>query len=705
MARRRRYGDKREITQDHTKALAEINSIIKGLGFSNDEIDAAKQELSKFMPTQVFLNRYGDQEGWAMLYAIYAPQIVHDYFREERGAAEKRQSPKARRLQYEELAGDHMDYVQSVFMGYHDDQDVFKGGVRSVAVAPEKDNPNRYVYDPTLKGREERPSICPHCGVSFWTKSAGNGDPQYQYIDGEPLREWRETEEEAPEHVRFNPTSGERAETGYSYCGGKHEVFDVTTDEGGLDIERAEQLSGLSWDELRSQNRVRSIEYQGGLRHFLVDEFLNDVEQSLGGNAAYKRFNQNWIYEKDGKLYRECRHPITLKSPNSVIQDRIARYTFNMSEKRSSGRVRKIKVYMCPECAGGFRDTEDITSGKGGAEKVNQVQCDDCGEWFNIDDLDEDMVYQMQWVDPQVSLNLSLQTEDGHTSELVDTISQKDIGYMEIEMAELLSLFQNEINKLSQSLNIRGSEYAKEILEDWVINGLDLREITDKYLGDLYQLHFTQCLDCGYTMEEKSNPDAAAKAKYDQGLPVAMIQCPNRQDPRHQVDLPHDQTPAQEQQVERVNPWVRNKEEHEDLQMSRDEEVARKMSEKEIADNLADPEQRRRYLGTNLVYHGRAPKRSGEVGQSWLVDLEQNTSEKLPAGDPRAYKGDHGIITRHIYAPAQRLIQDILNKLRENPAIISKHEDVLDTLDKWIRELGESAGRVARVKGFCKIGR
>lgn len=707
MARRRRYADKRELTPEHTKALAEINNIINSLGFSPEEVDAAKQELSKFMPSKVFLDRFGDQEGWAMLYAVYAPQIVNDYFREEKGA-EKRQSPRSRRYQYEELAGDFMDYVQSVFMGYHDDQDMFRGGVRSVAVAPEEDNPNRYVYDATMKNK--RPSVCPHCGVSFWPKSAGNCDPDYQYIDGEPIREWRATEEEAPEHIRFNPTTGEK-ETGYSYCGGKFEIFDVTTQEGGIDIERAEQISGQSWDELRSQNRIRTIEYEGGMRYFLVDPYLNEVEHLLGGDVAYKKFNQGWIVEQNGQLFRQCRHPITLKSPHSVIQDRIRRYTFNVSEKKSVGRTRKIKVYMCPECSGGFRDVEGVTSGKGDMEPVTEVRCDDCGEWFSIENVSDDMVYQMQWVDPQVSLNMTLQDEDGRLSELVDTISRKDIGQLEIEMKELLSVFQEEINNLSTSVKLRGAKDAADVLEDWVINGMNLREITEKYLGDLYQLHFTQCLDCGHIEVEKPNPDASAKARYDQGLPYVMVQCPHRMfgtnDPRHMIELPPDQTPEREEEVEEVDEYAAqyNKPEHRDMETTRDELVVKKKSEKDTANTIGDPEQRRKFLGTNLVYHGSAPQKSGLPGISWLYNAETNSAERLPPDDPRSYKGENGVITPLIYAPAQRLIQDILKKLRENSVIRNKHEEVLDMLDQWARELAEAAGRTARVKGFCKLGR
>jgi len=698
----KRQSDRKSLTPQHTKGIAQINEIIKGLGFSQADIDAAKQDLSHYMPKEIFLDKYGNEKGWSLLYAVYAPQIVNDFFKEERGPTEKRQSPKSRRIQYEELAGDFDDYVQSVFMGYHDDQDVFKGGVRSVAVPSTANKINHYVYDPTQKDR--RISVCPHCKVSFWSASAGNCDPKYKLINGKPLREWRDSADQAPEHIKFNPTTGERQEgIGYSYCGGRHEIYDITASNGTIDIEAAQRLSGVSWDELRNQDRIRSVAKDGALKHYLVDSLLGEVEKVLGGGAPYMKFGDEWVLEDGGKLFRECRYPIALKSPASVIHDRITRYTFNMSDKKSSGRSRKIKVYMCPKCPGDFKDINDITSEKGEGDRITEVQCDECGGWFDITTLPEEMTHTMQWLDPQVSLNVGMQDEEGHSIELIDTIPRRDIGYMEVEMAEIFDLFGKEIQDISRKLNIRGAEQAQDIFYDRFVNGFSYREITEKYLAGFYKLHYTECADCGYVRSEKSNPSADQNARYDQGLPIALTSCPNRlTDARHKVDII---APVKtEAPVVNVYEQYEQKELRQDLSVNRPEEAVKKRTEQETASTIEDDNERRRYLGTNLIYHGRAPDDSGVAGTSYqIIDIERGISQQIPANDPGAYKGDQGVITRNIYQPAERLIKAILMSLKNNPRIRDKHKDVLDTLEKWDKELTESSTRFAKVKGFCGL--
>ena len=693
--------EKKRLAPQHTQSITQVNEIVKGLGFKKEEIDAARAELAKYMPKEVFFDKYANERGWSLLYAVYAPQIINDFFKEERGAAEKRQSPKSRRIQYEGLGGDPLDYVQSVFMGYHDDQDVFRGGVRSVAVPKiSGDAHNPYPYDPTML--DSRKPVCPHCDASFWSASAGNCDPKYKMINGKPLREWRATPGQAPEPIKFNPTTGERQEeTGYSYCGGRHPIYDITAPNGAVDIEAAERLSGLGWDQLRDQNRVRTIAKEGALKHYLVDQWLDEAERLLGGKAAYMKFSEEWIFEDGGELFRECRYPIALKSPASVIHDRIARYTFNVSDKKSSGRARKIKVYMCPKCPGEFKDVNDITSSKS-EDPVKEVRCDECGLWFNIDELPEDAVHTMQYLDPQVSLNLSLQTEEGNASELIDTIPRRDIGYLEVEMAEIFDIFNEEIQSIARSMNVRGAEHAKEIFEDWIIGGLNYRELTEKYLAGVYKLHYTECGDCGYALDEKSNPNPAQRARYDQGIPVALVQCPRRtSDPRHKVDL-SPATPAQKQEV---NEWAgfAKKELRKELSTDRDLAAQEKQTEQQTAESIQDDNQRRQFMGTNLIYHGRGTQ-EGSPGISYQVlDVERGVAQPLPANDPRAYKGEQGVITREIYQPMERLIKAILAALAENPRIRDKHQETLDTLNEWSQQMGEMSTRFAKAKGFCKF--
>ena len=695
----KRMGDKREMTPSNTSAISQINEIVKGLGFKQEELNQAKQDLSHFMPKEVFFDKFGNEKGWSLLYAIYAPQIVNDFFKEERGIGEKRQNPKSRRIQYEELAGDPMDYVQSVFMGYHDDQDIFKGGVRSVALPSSSNSHNPYAYDPTMK--DSRKSECPHCKSSFWPTSAGNCDPKYRITNGKPLREWRGSADQAPEHIKFNPTTGERQEdTGYSYCGGRHKIHNVTAPDGTVNVEAAEKLSGLGWDELRQQDRVRTTAKDGSLQHYLVDEYLSEVERLLGGRAAYMKFSDEWVFEDGGVLYRECRHPIALKTPASVIHDRISRYTFNISEKKSSGRVQNIAVYLCPKCPGEFKDTKGITSKKG-EDRIVDVQCDECGAWFNVDELPADHISSMPWMSQQTSLNVSMPGEEGHLTEMVDNVGCRDIGFVEVEMAEIFDVFDKEIAEISKSLNVRGAEYSKEILTDWIINGLSFKDITEKYLAGIYKLHYTECADCGYTESEKPDPDESQKARYDQGLPVVLVQCPRRlSHPSHKVNLP-EQAPAASQNVGEEE-WVPEQDLHEELSTNRPEEAVQKKNDAEVAASIQDDDQRRRYLGTNLIYHGDS-RGSGRSGISYQVlDIERGIVQELPPTDPKAYKGDNGAITRYIYHPAKRLIDAILNALKENPKIRDRHQDALDILDEWTKRIGEASTRFAKVKSFCR---
>ncbi len=722
----RRYGDKKELTPQHYEALDQINGIIRGLAFKKDDVQTAKDELARYLPKQVFLDKYGHEDGWAILYAIYAPQIVNDYFREAKRHGEKVQSPKHRRHMFEELGGDSMDYVQNVYMGYQEraikedasESSPFRGGIRSVAVPGTK-----YVYNPSLGGKKD--VICPHCKVSFWEHLAGNTDPQYQHAEdkdgiNQPVRPWRGNKEEAPEHVRYNPSTGDRtpsgATAGYSYCGGQFPIYDVTTNTGEPDIEAAERLSGVPWDTLVDQERVQTLDLDGDQRYFLVDEHLDEVEHKLqeSGHAPYKVFNDDWLVREmdsetglpsenlvqgsGGEYYRECRHPIDLKSPSSVIYDRIAKYTYQAPTGKTK-QATKIKVYKCPNCPGEFQDIEGITKG---ADGKTEVQCDGCGSTFNINDLSKDEIYEMTYVPKQISLWTSPGAEgEGH---LIDTLGQEDIGFAAPQVAEVIHMFEDEINKAAMATKIRGAEHAADIFFDWVVQGLNYKEITQKYFSDLYQLHYTQCLDCGYTEEEKANPDKYHKEYYDAGIPINLKACKLRYShPNHKVELPSNETPEQEEQVEQANPFAAHKDTSRETRVNKTE-VPIKQKTDPGAEFIEDEEMRRRYLGQNLIYHGQAPKGSGLPGVSYLVkDVEKRISEKLDPADPRAYKGDGGVITSYIYAPTSRLIKAVIQSLRSNQKLLSKYPDIVEILEEWGQHLEEQSQRLAKsFRGFCK---
>jgi len=759
----RRMGEKRTLTPNHTQAISEINESIKSLGLKPEDISQAKKDLSHYMPKEIFFDKFGNEKGWSILFAIYAPQIIGDYFKEERGTGDKSQNPRSRRLQFESYAGDCMDYVNTVFMGYHDDLDFFRGGVQNIAQPSSKDKFNRDAYDPTMK--DSRKSECPHCKASFWSMSAGNGDPKYKMVNGRPLSEWRGSADQAPEHIRFNPSTGESVETGgYSYCGGRHKIYDVTSPNGAVDIEMAEKISGIGWDQLRQQDRIRTVAKEGGLRHYLVDENLPEVERLLGGKSAYMKFSDEWVFEEGSAIYRQCRHPITLKTPASVIHDRISRYTFNLSEKKSVGRSRKIKVYLCPKpgCCGVFRDVNDITSKKhdkdaekalgeaikrdvekekikkeekaedlasgttildpdappveevAGKERtlkggrIVDVQCEECGGWFNIDELPPDHISSQSWMKQQTSLNLETGGESGEGSkvEMIDNVGCRDIGFVEVEMAEIFDVFDKEIAEISRTLNVQGAEHAKEIMSDWTINGLNYREIAEKYLSDVYKLHYTECADCGYKENESPSPAPAQRVRYDQGLPIVLTQCPRRlTHPNHKVDLPSIASISPTPSSAPVQP-TGNEElvaETDEMSTERPAEAVQKRTEADIAASIQDDDQRRRYLGTNLIYHGHSP--SGDttrLGVSYQVlDIERGIVQELSPSDPRSYQGDVEI-TLYVFQPAKRLIDAILNALKDNPKIRDRHEDALDILQEWAKRLGESSTRFAKVKSFCK---
>jgi hypothetical protein len=48
----KRMGDKREMTPSNTSAISQVNEIVKGLGFKQEELTQAKQDLSHFMPKE-----------------------------------------------------------------------------------------------------------------------------------------------------------------------------------------------------------------------------------------------------------------------------------------------------------------------------------------------------------------------------------------------------------------------------------------------------------------------------------------------------------------------------------------------------------------------------------------------------------------------------------------------------------------------------
>jgi len=682
--------------REYAEALVDLKSTIKQLGFSKEELDDAKKQLSSYMPQQVFLDRFGTPQGQNLLYALFAPAILRDYYK---------LAKEHRRLRFEGVtAGGPTDYIDNVMMGYQDGSGDVHDGVLSVAIPNTEQKTNPWVYNPTLGNRD---SECPHCKVSFWAQSSGNGDPKYQQMKSRAIKEWRATPEEAPEHLKFNISTGERAEEGaggYDFCGGRHEVFLVTTPEGGLDMERAQALSGKPYEELKATNRIRQVERNGRVEYYLVDELLADVERKLsnvtGGDKPFKHFDADWLQEVDGKFYRDCRHPIELKSPASLVRDRIKQYQPTGGTK--SDRVITIDVYKCPKegCPGQYRDVEGLTKGRDGP-KVSLVQCDTCNNTFDITELSEDYHYKLPWVREHRSLDVAL-TSSEEGGEDAGTLGEsitggEDVSLMAVEMMEIIDLLENEIDKVGRSLNIKGAERAKDIFMDYAVNDLGLKGITNKYFPNLYKLHYTECLDCGYTENEKSNPDGEMAAKYDRGMPVNLLQCPRQKtDPRHR--------PAIEQAAPKpaTDDFSSFRGQEETFYGTESPTLEKAKETEQAAEQITDVSQRRKFLGTNLVYHGRAPEGSSAPGVSYLIDVEQNSAQQLPTSDLRSYKGENGKITRHIYAPAARVLKAITDALKNNAKLREHYKSIADLLDDWSNHFRPHVASSRPHKRFCR---
>jgi hypothetical protein len=686
-------------SREYAEALVDLKSTVKQLGFTKEELDATKKQLSSYVPQQVFLDQFGTPQGQNLLYALYAPAVLRDYYKLDK---------EHRRIRFEGVtAGGVTDYIDNVMMGYQDGSGDVHDGILSVAVPNTEKKTNPYAYNPTIGNRD---SECPHCKVSFWAHSAGNGNLKYQHMKGRAIKEWRATLDEAPEHIKFNITTGERVSEGgggYDFCGGRHEIFSTTTPEGGLDMERAQTISGKSYEELKASNRIRQIERNGITEYYLTDEYLTNVEQKLvnvtGGDKSFKHFDADWIQEKDNKFYRDCRHPIDLKSPASLIRDRIKQYQPTGGTK--SDRVVTIDIYKCPkdDCPGQYRDIERLTKGKDGP-KVSLVQCDTCGDTFDVNKLpSDDYHYSRPWVREHRSLDVALTSGDDSGEEtgssLGDTITGgEDISLMAVEMIEIIDLLESEIDKIGRSLNIKGAESAKEIFMDYAVNDLGLKGITNKYFPNFYKLHYTECLDCGYTENEKSNPDGEMAAKYDRGLPVNLLQCPrHKTDPRHK--------PVVEQIIptpEAFDEFSAFRSEQETIYEAEAPTLEKAKETEQAAEQITDVAQRRKFLGTNLVYHGRAPEVSNVPGISYLIDMENNTAQQLPTSDSRSYKGENGKITRHIYAPAARVLKAITDALRNNAKLREHYKTIADLLDDWSNHFRPHVASSRPHKHFCR---
>lgn len=675
-------------------AHEQIDEIIASLGFTPEKLKEVKNKLERYMPPDVLYDMMQGKEGQNLIFALFAPEALKAY-------CGSRDTSVSRRLLFEKDQ-EPIDFVMSVLTGYR------KSGVIENGILDLINKDSRSRYRPG--GTGEKDTKCPHCGVSFWAHSAGNGDPKYQN-----LPEWRKDSEGAPEHVVVDKTTGSPApeQSGYHFCGGKHKI-ELLNPEGTVDIERAERLGGKPYEQLQSEGRIRVVQRNGQTQYFLVDEKLPQVEELLESKASLKqvapslkRFDANWIVESSpGVFYRQCRHPIELLSPAQVAKKRIQFYHPYTSIEEG---VRYIDIYKCPKCHASYRDREGITDKRKGEQRVEALKCHNCGEEFDITDPNvkhtkgKDIKYDD-------SLDASLvgggsEDDDGEFTQQ-RVVKVEDNQLAKLEMEEFISLLESEVIRIAQKLNIRGAENAWDIIHA-AIEGQGLKEIAEKYYSAYYRLHFSQCLDCGFTMDEKSNPAGSAAVMYDKGLPINMQRCPHR----HESDKhkPKDVKTVSEVETEEESLFGDSLEVTEHEQEAKKVQEQQKMSEEETAKNIQDPYERQKYLGLNIMYVGR-PTQSKELAEcyqvvGWDYNLVPTDARQMNSS---AYTGD-ARVTRHIYAPAERLIDRIRESLKESTVL--KGYDYYEWVLRQLKKItssdvegtdGEVKEGKKRVRKFCK---
>lgn len=686
-------------------AYEQLNEMIESFGYSPEDLNKIRTELERYMPPEVLFDKMSGDRGNNLMFALFATEALKVY-------CSTRDSNISRRLLFERDQ-EPIDFVMSVMTGYR------KSGVMENGILDLINQSSLSRYDP--EGPSKKNTTCPHCEVSFWTHSADNGNPQYKNVDG-----WRETEEEAPEHIVVDKSSGARAQgqNGYHFCGGKHQIYLLNPDGPTVNIELAERLGGASYEELSEAGRIRVVQRNGRSEYFLVDEYLPQVEEILQGkkslntaNRSLKNFDENWIDEEgNGIFYRQCRFPIELLSPVQVAKKRVQFYQPYVSIQEG---VDVIDIYKCPNCNSSYRDREGITSKKLEDNlRVEVLRCKNCGEEFDIND---PKVKHHRGKDVKFSDSLDSTMageEDGGESEFtrLDVMEGKegDDPAVQVEFAEFERLLHDEVIRIAQGLNIRGSENAWEIFED-IVEGKRLKDITEKYFSAYYQLHYSYCADCHYTMAEKPNPTGEDAQTYDQGLPVNLQRCPRRHEsPQHQVNLDSDNDSIDQQQDQEADLF------DDDLDITdRERELEKvqlqdQLSEKEIANKISDSYERQKYLGLNIVYVGKAPDdRKEDLATCYQVmgwdpkgDVYVPTmSHALPSG---TYNGT-ARVTRHIYAPAERLLRKLREGLMQSP-IVREHEHaqwLFEKVQEGIEEAeelreAEASMSKRKIRKFCK---
>lgn len=669
------------------QAASDLDDMIAGLGFGNDKIKELRSKMKKYIPPEVFKSWFTDKGGNVdeeLLFALYAKDVLQEF-------CSSYDQSTSRRITFKSTGQGPMDFVQNVFMGYHpkdaEDEETLEGSEKGIIQLLRPNSQG--VYNPTAGGKA---TTCPHCQVSFWTASAGNTNPEWSN-----LPEWRKDPREAPEHIIVNPSSGDVAHEGYHFCGGTHPIYlvhmiDETSNEETLDhaLEEAEAAAAPIADQHGLPLNIRAVNRNGRTEFFLVDPYVTQVETALKQKKKLrdksdfvKKFNETWIIEnEDGTYERQCRYPIELPSPELTVKSRMRFFQPAFTTKEKTG-TKQITVYKCPECPGRFRDVQGITSPKLDKARQVMIECPQCGTTYDITEKDKNGQYVVQRFQRnhtpyRESLDTPLNTSgDEETFTRADEYKVWDPQLVKIEDDELLGLLEDEVRKIGQRLRMRGSEFAVEIFHDACVERMGLKEITEKYMSRYYQLHYTECLDCGYIKVEKSNPTGDAKKRYDQGLPVNMTQCEQRHEhPAHQIALPVDMTsstPSASMETE-DDDFMGLMEDDTSGQFQQEErsETLRTQTEEEKARHITDPQERRKFLGLNLVFHGRSPDKSKELAISYLV-TGPNMSKALPSSDPRAYKGNTRI-SNHIYAPANRLLCRILEGVRESPTF-RKHKE------------------------------
>jgi len=373
-AARDEYFDAKSNVDMNAKAIKRKHNI------TDEQLSGMKKMLSNFIPQEVLMKSFGGDRGKEILYALFADEVLSSYFSQE-----------GRRIRYSD-GRDANDFVNDLMIGAHTvveevqtesgKQEIekidVKGGVLSIV-----DPKSLYAYEPTIRG--SKPTECPDCGVSFWQASSGNGSKEFKAMKSDnsaPISEWRDNKEDAPDYLKVDV-----ANKRYNFCGGKIEIARVAagTDENVI-AQVASNMFGTvtTYDELVRQNRIRPIDKF----IYIIDEKLPALETRFTTDTAFvgmsstdSKFSADWVITEGDKVYRQCRHPVTLTSPNSVVRTRIKTY---QPKVIGTGKQKIVTRYRCPVCEmGGFTDEEGLTTGK---NTQTSVRCDHCGTDFDITD-------------------------------------------------------------------------------------------------------------------------------------------------------------------------------------------------------------------------------------------------------------------------------------------------------------------------------